>query len=280
VPRTLNDLSSNPPPPVLLSIAGHDPSSGAGITADLATFAAHGCFGLSAITALTVQSTLGVAAVHPVEPTFLRQTLHHLVDDLPPAGVKIGMLGSAANAQAIADFLSHGGIRKRTPIVLDPVLRASSGAALLPAADVALLHQSLLPAVTWITPNWAELSALTATNPITTLPEAEVAAHLLGTRYLHLHVVVTGGDTIPPTDFLRLPTGELHHFPGQHIPTTATHGTGCAFSSALLARLVIGDDPATAIAAAKHFVAEAMRRAPGLGHGKGPLGLLWPLQKA
>jgi hydroxymethylpyrimidine/phosphomethylpyrimidine kinase len=264
---------------VLLSIAGHDPSSGAGITADLPTFAAYGCFGLSAITALTVQSTLGVASVHPVEPAVLRQTLEHLVEDLLPAGIKIGMLGSAANAQAIADFLSSGGIRKGTPIVLDPVLRASSGADLLPAADVALIHQSLLPVVTWITPNWAELAALTGIERITTLQEAEAAAHLIGRRYSHLHVVVTGGENDPPTDLLRLPTGEVHHFSGQHIDTSSTHGTGCAFSSALLARLVLGDEPATAVAAAKDFVAEAMRRAPGLGHGKGPLGLLWPLQK-
>ncbi len=265
---------------MLLSIAGHDPSSGAGITADLPTFAAYGCFGLSAITALTVQSTLGVASVHPVEPAVLRQTLEHLVEDLLPAGIKIGMLGSAANALAITDFLSSGGICKGTPIVLDTVLRASSGADLLPAADVASLHKSLLPVVSWITPNWAELAVLAGATPITTLPEAEAAAQLLGKRYPHLHVAVTGGESNPPTDFLRLPTGELHHFPGQHIPTNATHGTGCAFSSALLARLVFGDDPVRAVAAAKHFVAQAMRRAPGLGHGKGPLGLLWPLQKA
>jgi hydroxymethylpyrimidine/phosphomethylpyrimidine kinase len=261
---------------VLLSIAGHDPSSGAGITADLATFAAHGRFGVSAITALTVQSTRGVASVHPVEADVLRQTLAHLADDLPPAGIKIGMLGSAAIAEVVAGFLGAFGEKGQSPRVLDPVLRASSGAELL-AADAGVLHRTLLPLVDWITPNWNELAALVGADRIDSLADAEAAAHLLGKQYPQLHIVATGGDCAQPTDLLRLPTGVVHRFVGEHIATQATHGTGCAFSSALLARLVLGDDPVAAVAAAKAFVAQAMRRAPGLGHGKGPLGLLLPI---
>jgi hydroxymethylpyrimidine/phosphomethylpyrimidine kinase len=268
----------------LLTIAGHDPSSGAGITADLQTFAAHRFFGTSAITALTVQSTLGVAEIQPVDPAFLRRILDHLAADLPPAGIKIGMLGSAEIAASVAAFLAT--LRQpegnqptgnqpigNLPIVLDPILRASSGANLLPPEALETLHQHLLPHVTWITPNWSELSALSA-QPIQTLAEAEAATHTLAQRHPHLHIVATAGDHAQPTDILRLPSGEIHRYLGEHLPSTSTHGTGCAFSSALLSRLVLGDTPIEAVRGAKHFVTEAIRHAPPLGHGKGPLNLL------
>ncbi len=272
-------------PKIVLTIAGHDPSSGAGITADLQTFAAHGLFGTSAITALTVQSTLGVAEIQPVDANLLARTLNHLCSDLPPAGIKIGMLGSAAIVETVAAFLEQGihrdspnsGGSNPIPVILDPILRASSGASLLDPAALETLHKRLLPAVTWITPNWPELSALT-NLPIQNLAEAEAATHALAARHPHLHIVATGGDHTQPTDLLRLPSGEVHRFNGEHIATTSTHGTGCAFSSALLSRLVLGDTPVTAVHASKRYVAEALRRAPGLGHGKGPLNLLWPLR--
>ena len=274
-------------PETVLTIAGHDPSSGAGITADLQTFAAHGLFGTSAITALTVQSTLGVAEIQPVNANLLARTLSHLCADLLPAGIKIGMLGSASVVETVAAFLQQGTNRDSDisptsnpiPVVLDPILRASSGAALLDPTALETLHERLLPAVNWITPNWSELSALTDL-PIRTLAEAETASHALAASHPHLQIVATGGDHAQPTDLLRLPTGEVHRFIGEHIATSSTHGTGCAFSSALLSRLVLGDTPVAAVHAAKRFVAEALRRAPGLGHGKGPLNLLWPLQKA
>jgi hydroxymethylpyrimidine/phosphomethylpyrimidine kinase len=274
-------------PEIVLTIAGHDPSSGAGVTADLQTFAAHGLFGTSAITALTVQSTLGVAEIQPVAPGLLERTLACLCADLPPAGIKIGMLGSAGIATAIAAFLEQGirldcadsGLNKpisRIPVVLDPTLRASSGTDLLPPEALDTLHERLLPTVDWITPNWAELSALTG-QPVETLNHAEAAADALGRHHPHLHIVVTGGDQTQPTDLLRLPSGEVHHFTGKHIETTSTHGTGCAFSSALLCRLVLGDSPVAAVQAAKRYVAEALHRATAIGHGRGPLNLLWPL---
>jgi hydroxymethylpyrimidine/phosphomethylpyrimidine kinase len=268
---------------MLLTIAGHDPSSGAGITADLQTFAAHGFFGLSAITALTVQSTLGVAALKPVHAEFLRQALDHLISDLTPSGYKIGMLGSTAIVRTVADFLqsqvSKSSHNTQIPIVFDPVLRASSGRELLPVDALELLHERLLPLVTWVTPNWAELSALTAIV-VKTPAQAQAATNALGRRHPHLSIIATAGEAAQPTDLLRLPSGEVHLFPGEHIDTTSTHGTGCAFSSALLCQLVLGADPIAAVAAAKHFVTEALHQAPGLGHGRGPMNLLWPLRQS
>jgi hydroxymethylpyrimidine/phosphomethylpyrimidine kinase len=271
----------------LLTIAGHDPSSGAGITADLQTFAAHRFFGTSAITTLTAQSTLGVAEIQPADPAFLQRALDFLVTDLPPAGIKIGMLGSSEIAATVAGFLavrssmegnSTAGNQppSTTPIVLDPILRSSSGTALLPPAAIEILHAQVLPRVTWITPNWSELSALTS-QPVENLAQAEAAAEALAARHPHLHIVATAGDHPQPTDLLRLPSGDIHRFAGEHLDSTSTHGTGCAFSSALLCHLVLRDTPIEAVRNAKHFVTEAIRHAPNLGHGKGPLNLFWHL---
>jgi len=230
-----------------------------------------------------VQSTLGVAEIYPIPPELLQRTLTHLTADLPPAGVKIGMLGSAEVAETVATFLKQGIAPDspnipivQVPKVLDPILRASSGTDLLDPAALETLHTHLLPAVSWITPNWHELSALT-NLPVTTLQQAEAATQALAARHPHLHIVATAGDQSHPTDILRLPTGDLQRFTGEHVETTSTHGTGCAFSSALLSRLVLGDTPTTAIQAAKHYITEALRQAPGLGHGRGPLNLLWPM---
>jgi hydroxymethylpyrimidine/phosphomethylpyrimidine kinase len=282
-----NPSISSTPTRTLLTIAGHDPSSGAGITADLQTFAAHRFFGTSAITALTVQSTLGVMELKTVDPTFLRRALDHLVADLPPAGIKIGMLGSSEIAATVAGFLaavrpqegkSKAGNQppSATPIVLDPILRATSGHDLLPPDAIETLHHQFLPHVTWITPNWSELSALTS-QPVQTLTEAEAATQYLATRHPHLHIVATAGDQPQPIDLLRLPSGDFHRFAGEHLNSTSTHGTGCAFSSALLCHLVLRDTPIEAVRNAKRFVTEAIRNAPNLGHGKGPLNLFWHL---
>jgi hydroxymethylpyrimidine/phosphomethylpyrimidine kinase len=194
------------------------------------------------------------------------------------------MLGSAEIAATVAAFLATFNHRPgnlqtaklNTPVVLDPILRASSGADLLPPQAIETLHLQLLPSVSWITPNWSELSALTAL-PIHDLAEAEAATHALAHRHPHLHIVATAGDHSQPTDILRLPSGEVHRFAGEHIETISTHGTGCAFSSALLCLLVLRDTPIEAVRGAKHFVTEAIRRAPDLGHGRGPLNLLWHL---
>ena len=249
-------------------------------------FAAHGLFGTSCITALTVQSTLGVRAVHPVEGKVLADSLACLDDDLPPAGIKIGMLGSSAAVEAVCDYLERLRIRSsEIPIVLDPVIRSSSGRELLEFAGVELLRSRLLPLVDWATPNHAELGWLTGNSALASRAEVVRAAEdlrreltLLGGR--PIHVLATGGDQIPPDDLLVTAKGDHHWIAGKHIETTSTHGTGCALSSALLCRLVLGDDPVTAARNAKLYVAEALRSAVPIGHGRGPMNHLWPIRLA
>jgi hydroxymethylpyrimidine/phosphomethylpyrimidine kinase len=266
-------------PPVVLTIAGHDPGSGAGLTADLQTFAAHGLFGTSVPTALTVQSTIEVAESKPLSHDFILHVLTYLHSDLPPSGIKIGMIGSEEGIKAITSYLqslpAQSASNYNIPIVLDPIFNSSSGLDLTGSNSLQSLH-TLLPLVTWITPNWSELAALTGLR-VTSLDEAAAAAAHLGGQYPHLYIVVTAGDSPTPTDLLRFSTGEIHTLAGTHIHSTSTHGTGCAFSSALLSRLVLGDTPLAAAQAAKSYVTNAILLAPKLGHGCGPLNLLWPL---
>jgi len=262
-------------PAVALTIAGFDPSSGAGVTADLSVFAAHGLYGTSAIAATTVQSTLGVAGVRAADPVWLTRTLEHVSSDLPAAGVKLGMLPTDAIVRAVADFLQSAA--GRVPVVLDPILRSSSGFPLMDPAALRRVQTELLPLVSWVTPNWTELSLLTGLR-VKSVEDVCEAANALGRRHPGLHIVTTGGDQREPMDLLRAVGGAVQSFPGERIETTSTHGTGCAFSSALLSRLILGDAPSKAVANAKAYVTEALRTAPGLGHGRGPLNLLWPLR--
>lgn len=262
----------------VLTIAGFDPSSGAGITADLAVFAAHGIYGTSCITALTVQSTLGVQSSHPVAPEVIRETLGFLDADLPPAGIKLGMLASESQIEAVADYLDtvrHRG--PRIPIVLDPVIRSSSGRELLSPEGLKGLRSRLLGLVDWVTPNLAELSVL-ADRPVDSREDVLPAARTLHQAHPGLKVFATGGHLNPPDDLLITPSGEGVWLPGEHVATTSTHGTGCALSSALLCRLVLGDSPQVAAEKAKSYVSQALRTATPIGHGHGPLNHLWPLQ--
>jgi hydroxymethylpyrimidine/phosphomethylpyrimidine kinase len=265
----------------VLTIAGFDPSSGAGVSADLMVFAAHGLFGVSCITALTVQSTTGVVATHPVAAEVVRSTLDCLQADLPAAGIKIGMLATALNVAAVSDFLivlrGLDGDGERTPVVLDPVLRSSSGRELLDAAGVRLLRERLLPLVDWVTPNLDELGVLTGRSVVGRDEIAE-AARALQSCGTNLNVLSTGGHLNPPDDLVLTAGGELHWLAGEQIVTQSTHGTGCALSSALLSRVVLGDGAVSAAIAAKRYVAEAIRRATPLGHGHGPINHLWPLR--
>ncbi|WP_446743222.1 bifunctional hydroxymethylpyrimidine kinase/phosphomethylpyrimidine kinase [Silvibacterium acidisoli] len=259
----------SPIPPVVLTIAGFDPSSGAGITADLKVFAAHKLYGLAAITALTVQSTQGVRRVEPVDPALLAETLSCLADDGPIAGVKVGMLGSAGVVRAVIGFLA--GLRlDRNRVVVDPVIRSSSGRALLDPEGIHLLREELLPLTGWVTPNADELALLTGTE-VSSQVQAANAGKRLVRAVPGLKVVATGGHLDPPDDLLVTEDVEVQSFPGQRIETSATHGTGCAFSSALLAALVNGAGPAQAVAAAKEYVAAAMKAAYPIGKGRGPL---------
>lgn len=265
--------------PVVWTIAGFDPSGGAGVTADLMTFAAHGLYGCAAITALTVQSTTGVRGTEPVRREQLEETLACLLEDLPPTGVKVGMLGARTIAGVVGAFLR--GLREgetRCPVVLDPVLRSSSGRMLYPLEGVDLLHELVLPQVDWLTPNWGELEVLTGLA-VGNIQEAEQAARLLMERHPCTGVIATGGEAERPVDLLVQAGGEAVLLDGERVGTTSTHGTGCAFSSAFLARLALGFEPVEAARLAKTFVAGALRHAPGLGAGKGPMALLWPLRE-
>ena len=262
----------------VLTIAGFDPSSGAGVTADLMVFAAHGLFGTSAITGLTVQSTTGVRAVRPVDAEILRSTLDFLHTDLPPAGIKIGMLTTAHVVETVSDYLEIvRGLSPAIPIVLDPVIRSSSGRELLDPAGVAVLRERLLPLVTWVTPNLNELSLL-SNLPVVTRHDLEPAVRSLQRALPDLGVIATGGHLDPPCDLAALRTGQMEWLTGERVEGRSTHGTGCAFSSALLSRLVLGDGPLEAARSAKQYVAEAIRRASPLGYGHGPMNHLWPLR--
>ena len=162
-------------------------------------------------------------------------------------------------------------------MVLDPVLRSSSGRELLSEAGAALLRERLLPLVSWVTPNLEELGILTG-EPVTDRDEITKAAYALQRTSRGLTILATGGHLEQPDDLLVTPEGGEHWLRGERVETTSTHGTGCALSSAVLSRVVLGDDAVVAARAAKAYVTEALRTAPGLGSGNGPLHHLWPLR--
>jgi hydroxymethylpyrimidine/phosphomethylpyrimidine kinase len=268
---TLRDASLAPP--VCLTIAGFDPSSGAGITADLKSFAAYGIYGVAAITALTVQSTQGVRRMEPVRPSIFRETLECLATDLPLAGVKLGMLAGAGLVSEAEHFLRvRPELRKRA--VLDPVLQSSSGTALLDAEGTALLRDRLLGVVGWVTPNIDELALLAGVEVRRSeqVPAAaeKLAKHAAGIGNPGLAIVVTGGHLDRPDDYLLLEDKGVW-LRGERIETRSTHGTGCAFSSALLAELVLGRNGVEAVEGAKRYVVDALHAAYPIGNGRGPL---------
>ncbi len=264
-------------PAVVLTIAGFDPSSGAGLTADLKVFAAHRLHGVAAATALTVQSTEGVRRVVPVSAALLSETLDCLADDLPLSGIKIGMLGTEENVSAVAEFLEglfawpDNGI----PIVLDPVLRSSSGHSLLDSDGLRSLRSRLLPLVTCTTPNVDELFLLAQARELTpplTSPDAIAAAASVLTQHIpHLAVIATGGHLAQPDDYVLAPGQPGALLAGEWVDTRATHGTGCAYSSALLCGLVAGLPLLDAARAAKRYVTEALRAAQPIGRGGGSM---------
>lgn len=256
-------------PPVVLSIAGFDPSSGAGVTADIKTIAAHGCYGVSCITALTVQSTAGVRRVLPVEAALVRETLEELAADLEIAAVHIGMLGSEKVVQAVADFLEHRGLGN---IVLDPVLTSSSGTNLVDAAGVRVMVERLLPLATVVTPNVDEASTLTAL-PVTNVEQMRAAAAKLHTMRA-VAVVITGGHLEKAIDLLSFTTKrgvEQEIFKSDRLRSSSTHGTGCAFATAITCHLAQGRGLPEAILLAKAYVSAAIVNAHPIGKGIGPV---------
>lgn len=266
----------------VLTIAGFDPSSGAGVTADLMVFAAHGLFGTSCITALTVQSTIGVHATYPVAAPVVEETLECLDGDIPPSGIKLGMVGSSNNLFSICSYIEKLRHKGGVLITLDPVVQSSSGRELLEEGGVAALRERLLPLVDWVTPNIEELALLSGQTvtqredvPGACLAlQAQVGSDAGGRR---LGILATGGHLDPPDDFLLMPDGESVWLPGERVSTRSTHGTGCALSSAFLSRLVLGDAPKAAAESAKRYVAGALKNAVQIGSGHGPMRHLWTL---
>lgn len=255
------------PRAVVLSIAGYDPSSGAGVTADIKTIAAHACYGITCMTAITVQSTLGVKRVEPLEGSLITETLNELAGDLDIAAIKVGMLGSAEAARAVAAFLKRSQPRN---VVLDPILKSSSGATLLSQEGLQVLKERLLGIASVITPNLEEAAALTGLR-VGNLEEMDDAARQLqraGAR----NVIITGGQLDPPADLIRAQgNGRAVTMVGTKINSSSTHGTGCAFSTALACNLALGRTLLDAAKAAKQYVESALKKAPRLGRGIGPV---------
>lgn len=264
-------------PPVVLTIAGFDPSSGAGVTADIKTIAAHGCYGVACITALTVQSTAGVRRVEPVSPDLVSDTLRELTSDVDVAAVHIGMLGSARVVKAVADFLAK---EKLPNIVLDPILKSSSGAALIDQVGARMLLEKLVPLCTIITPNVDEASALSGlavTNP-DQMRAAAAKLHALGAAA----VVVTGGHLDKAIDLLSFTSKrgiEQETFKSDRQRSNSTHGTGCAFATAMACHLAQGRGLPEAVLLAKAYVTAAISNAHPMGRGIGPVHHLYRMSQ-
>jgi hydroxymethylpyrimidine/phosphomethylpyrimidine kinase len=263
-------------PLIGLSIAGFDPSGGAGVLADLKTFAAHGVYGEACLTTLTVQSTAGVRKTQPADPAWVAETLACLADDNPLSVIKIGALGSLAIVHVIAEFLRRN---PAVPVVLDPVFASSNGIPLLDKDAIEFVRAELLTLVSWVTPNLAELAVLTG-RPVTTSDEVEKAAQLVELTPSKINLLVTGGHLKTPDDYLILP-GEQHGrwIAGNRVKTRATHGTGCTLSSAIAARLARfpGESPETTVTEAKRYLEGAMLAAPEVGRGPGPVQHFWQM---
>jgi len=265
-------------PPVVLTIAGFDPSSGAGVTADIKTIAAHGCYGVSCITALTVQSTTGVRRAEPVNPDIVAETLQELAADLPIAAVKIGMLGSGKVVKAVSDFLSQ---KKLANTVLDPILKSSSGAPLVDSTGARMMIERLLPLCTVITPNVDEAAAVTGL-PVSSEEQMRAAAsklHQMGAGNL----VITGGHLEKAIDLLSFTNNqgkiEQELFKAERRRSNSTHGTGCAFSTAMACHLALGRGLPEAVLLAKAYITAAIVSAQPIGRGIGPLHHLYRMHE-
>jgi hydroxymethylpyrimidine/phosphomethylpyrimidine kinase len=260
-------------PPVVLTIAGFDPSSGAGVTADIKTIAAHGCYGVACVTALTVQSTSGVRRLQPTDPGLVAETLDELSADVEIAAIHIGMLASGKVAKAVAEFLGSRGARGRAAnIVLDPVLRSSSGAELLDVPGVKLLVEKLIPLADVVTPNVDEAAAITGLA-VTGLEEMKLAAaklHEMGAPA----VVITGGHLDKAIDLLSFTSKrgvQQEVFKAERQRSNSTHGTGCAFATAMACHLALDRGLAEAALLAKTYVTAAISYGHDLGRGTGPV---------
>jgi hydroxymethylpyrimidine/phosphomethylpyrimidine kinase len=257
-------------PPIVLTVAGFDPSSGAGITADIKTIAAHACYGVACITAVTVQSTTGVRRVEPLDPRLVSETLEELAADFEISAIHVGMLGSAGVAKAVADFLDDS---VRSPkVILDPVLTSTSGTALLDPEGAKMLIERLIPLAHVLTPNVDEAAVLTGleVRDLEGMKAAASRLHEMGSQA----VVITGGHLDKAIDLLSFKTKkgvQIEVFRAERLQSNSTHGTGCAFSTAIACHLALDRGLAEATLLAKTYVSAAIASAQPLGRGVGPV---------
>jgi hydroxymethylpyrimidine/phosphomethylpyrimidine kinase len=259
---------------VVLTVAGSDSGGGAGIQADLRTFAAHGVHGTSAITAVTAQNSVAVLDWVSLEPRMVVAQIEAVASDMDVAAVKTGMLATAAIVSAVAEAIG----RLALPlVVVDPVMVAKSGDRLLDRDAETAYRERLLPLATVVTPNLPEAEALLG-RPVRTLVEMREAARALlamGSRA----VVVKGGHLEGDAVDVFWDGERLEDLPAPRIATTNTHGTGCTYSAAITARLALGDPLLEAVRGAKAYLTEAIRRSYSIGHGHGPVDHMHPLTR-
>ena len=259
----------------VLIIAGSDSGGGAGVQADIKTVTMLGGYAATAITAITVQNTLGVRAVHPVSPEVVLAQARAVLEDIGADAIKTGMLGGRATVEAVARALD---LAPGVPVVVDPVMLAKGGAALLDDDALGALKTLLIPRAALLTPNAPEAQALTglAVEDLDGQRRAGEALLAMGT-----HAVLLKGGHVPGErviDLLLTPDGETL-LEGPRLDTRHTHGTGCTLASACAVGLAQGLSLQEAVARAWAYTAEAIRQAPGLGSGAGPLGHNWPLRR-
>ncbi|HEU5230330.1 MAG TPA: bifunctional hydroxymethylpyrimidine kinase/phosphomethylpyrimidine kinase [Ktedonobacteraceae bacterium] len=268
-----SSLTNNTEQPRALTIAGSDSGAGAGIQADLKTFAALGVYGLSALTALTAQNTLGVHAIMDAAPEFVEAQIDAVLEDIGTNAAKTGMLSSPDIIRAVASRVRKWQLR----LVVDPVMTAKGGDLLLQPEAVATLRTELLPLAEVVTPNLPEAEVLVGRR-IETLDDMREAAtilHELGPK----HVVIKGGHrATEPVDIYFDGTNFIE-LRAERIQTMHTHGTGCTFSAAIAAFLARGFSVEQAVTEAKHYITEAIRHAPALGHGHGPVDHFWQYER-
>lgn len=258
----------------VLILAGSDSGGGAGIQADIKAVTMLGGFAATAITAVTVQNTLGVHGVHPLPIELIRAQAEAVLDDIGADALKTGMLGSVEVVETVAALIDQAG----APAVVDPVMVAKGGAALLPDQAVAAVKALMIPRAALLTPNAPEAEALTGLTVADLDGQRRAAEALL---QLGARAVLMKGGHVPGErliDVLMTPDGETL-FEGERVETRHTHGTGCTLASACAAGLAKGLPLPIAVAEAWAYVAEAIRRAPGLGGGHGPLDHAWPVRR-
>lgn len=259
----------------VLIIAGSDSGGGAGIQADIKAVTAMGGYAATAITAITVQNTLGVHGVHPLPLDLIEAQARAVLDDIGADAIKTGMLGSVAVVERVAAILDTS----NAPAVVDPVMVAKGGAALLDDNAVQAVRALMVPRAALLTPNAPEAEALTGIVVADLDGQRRAGAALLelGARAVLMKGGHVPGQTV--VDLLVTASGETL-LEGPRIATTSTHGTGCTLASAIAAGLALGRPLEVAVAEAWAYVSEAIRRAPGLGQGHGPLDHGWPLKDA